>query len=157
MTWSTASEKNNSHFEIEKSFDGQNWTKLALFFGNGTTSAVSTYSFKDKENAALVYYRIRQVDIDGTATYTGVRVVKTTLSGKAKIYSSAKNNITIELGSNVSSNLSVTVVNLAGQVIAQKSFTSNNRISMDLMNSSGVHVVRVQDEKGLSQTQKIIL
>jgi uncharacterized repeat protein (TIGR01451 family) len=79
LTWSTASEKNNDHFEVERSFDGSSFAQIGSVAGHGTTSAASTYTLTDASVAAKangpVYYRLRQVDLDGTATYSPVRSV----------------------------------------------------------------------------------
>lgn len=79
LDWSTASEKNNQGFDVEASLDGQVFAKRGFVAGHGTSSAPLTYRFSD-ENAAqrgsLQYYRLRQVDADGTATYSPVRIVR---------------------------------------------------------------------------------
>jgi uncharacterized repeat protein (TIGR01451 family) len=79
LSWHTASEQHNDHFELERSFDGTHFTKIGQVAGHGTTSAASAYSFTDAGVAAQatgpVYYRLRQVDLDGTATYSPQRTV----------------------------------------------------------------------------------
>ena len=77
LKWTTASEQTNDHFEVERSLDGTAFTQLAKVAGHGTTSAASAYVFTDagigRRAAGPVYYRLRQVDFDGTATYSPVR------------------------------------------------------------------------------------
>jgi uncharacterized repeat protein (TIGR01451 family) len=79
LSWHTASEQHNDHFELERSFDGTHFTKIGQVAGHGTTSAASAYAFTDAGVAAQatgpVYYRLRQVDLDGTATYSPQRTV----------------------------------------------------------------------------------
>jgi hypothetical protein len=48
LNWGTAQEKDNSHFEIEKSADGRNWKNMAVVFGNGTTNDAHNYSYTDR-------------------------------------------------------------------------------------------------------------
>lgn len=159
LTWSTAQEKNNSHFEVEKSFDGRTWTVAGIVFGNGTTSNVSQYSFTDKENASVIYYRIRQVDQDDKAVYTAVKVIRGTEAQPAThIYSPAKNKVIVDLNKEMKSTLTVTVVNLNGQVIAQQSFSKPSyRIDMNVnAASSGMYVVRVSDNNGFAQASKVV-
>ena len=87
LTWATASEKNNDHFDIERSFDGTSFTQIGQVAGHGTTTAASAYTLTDANVAAkatgTVYYRLRQVDLDGTATYSPVRSVRFTASAAA--------------------------------------------------------------------------
>jgi hypothetical protein len=79
LAWLTASEVNNAYFDVERSFDGVAFAKLGTVAGQGTKTTATTYAFADqnigKQAASLAYYRLRQVDIDGTATYSPVRTV----------------------------------------------------------------------------------
>ncbi len=67
LTWQTASEFNSSHFDVEKSRDGENWQVLTTLSSAGTSNELITYQTAD-HNAidGNNYYRLRQVDIDGT-------------------------------------------------------------------------------------------
>jgi hypothetical protein len=89
LSWHTASEQRNSHFEVERSFDGTTFTAIGQVAGNGTTSTASAYSFSDAGVAfkatGPVYYRLRQVDTDGTATYSPLRTVSFTKAALAKL------------------------------------------------------------------------
>jgi uncharacterized repeat protein (TIGR01451 family) len=82
LTWSTASEANNDHFEVERSFDGTRFTKLDQVAGQGTTILRTAYAFTDAGVASkatgAVYYRLKQVDTDGKSSYSPVRTVSFT-------------------------------------------------------------------------------
>jgi len=68
-TWTTASEINNNYFVIERSQDGINFEAVGTKLGSGNSSVTLYYSFLDtKPLAGLSYYRLRQVDFDGTNT-----------------------------------------------------------------------------------------
>jgi hypothetical protein len=78
LTWKTASELNNSHFVVERSYDGRDFEAAAIVQGNGTTQNVITYNHNDNTielSQNTVYYRLRQVDFDGTKAYTPIRRV----------------------------------------------------------------------------------
>ncbi|MFT4737476.1 MAG: hypothetical protein ACI8QD_000482 [Cyclobacteriaceae bacterium] len=68
LNWSTATESFNSHFEIEKSRDGTSFTSIGIVNGHGTSAEVQTYRYMDREVTSS-YYRLKQVDFDGTAAY----------------------------------------------------------------------------------------
>lgn len=68
IDWSTASELNNDHFLLEKSTDGETFTTIATINGAGTTNQAQSYSYTDTKASAMNYYRLTQVDTDGTAT-----------------------------------------------------------------------------------------
>jgi hypothetical protein len=73
LTWQTLSEKNNKGFEIERSLDKSTWTQVAFIEGSGTTTNVREYSYSDYfENYSTLYYRFKQVDLDGSFTYSAV-------------------------------------------------------------------------------------
>ncbi|MBF9222815.1 T9SS type A sorting domain-containing protein [Hymenobacter ruricola] len=80
LKWATASEKNNDHFEVEASADGKAFGRIGTVKGHGSTTQPHDYQLVDKNltryAADVVYYRLRQVDQDGTASYSPVRNLK---------------------------------------------------------------------------------
>ncbi|MBD2713974.1 right-handed parallel beta-helix repeat-containing protein [Microvirga sp. STR05] len=89
LAWSTASEKNNDHFDVERSFDGRTFERVIQVRGQGTTSQTTTYTFTDanigSKYQGLVYYRLQQVDTDGTAVYSPVRTVSFAARAAAEV------------------------------------------------------------------------
>jgi hypothetical protein len=78
LTWATASEKNNAGFEVQVSSDGSHFRKLAFVSSkNGNATNTQNYNYLDTEaNKTVVrYYRLRQVDTDGTEDFSPVRAV----------------------------------------------------------------------------------
>ncbi len=78
LKWSTASEINNKGFEIEKKFNGA-WEMIGFISGSGSATERKNYSFTDKQISSngKVYYRLKQIDYDGTFKYsveTGVDI-----------------------------------------------------------------------------------
>ncbi|MBW7872439.1 MAG: right-handed parallel beta-helix repeat-containing protein [Ignavibacteria bacterium] len=70
LKWSTATEKNNNGFEIQRSVAGGEWTNLGFVKGQGTTVGITEYSFADNGLQPGKYsYRLKQVDYDGTFEY----------------------------------------------------------------------------------------
>jgi hypothetical protein len=79
LAWATASELNNVGFTVERSVDGQSFGAVGTVSGAGTSSTRHTYSLLDKQlpyGAASLYYRLRQLDADGSIRYSPVRVVQ---------------------------------------------------------------------------------
>ena len=71
LTWTTASELNNTGFDIEISEDGQNFTQIGFVPGNGTTQELNTYQFITSPLAANSYiFRLKQIDTDGKFSYS---------------------------------------------------------------------------------------
>lgn len=71
LNWSTASEINNSGFDIErKNTNSIEWTKIGNVIGNGTTNEVMNYSFSDlKLHSGTYNYRLKQIDYNGNYEY----------------------------------------------------------------------------------------
>lgn len=77
LSWSTASETNNSHFEIEKSTDGFNWNWINTTPGSGTTNQLNSYSYRDyNPSNSISYYRLSQVDYDGQKTTYDIQSIE---------------------------------------------------------------------------------
>ena len=76
LAWSTATETNNSHFVIERRSARANWAAIGTVRGNGTTTEMSRYAFTDRSAPAeAAYYRLRQIDTDGTDQVSTIRGV----------------------------------------------------------------------------------
>lgn len=78
LAWHTASEQNADRFEIERSTNATTFTRLGSLPAAGTSSAAHAYAFTDVKlpaGASTLYYRLNQVDLDGTSTYSPVRTV----------------------------------------------------------------------------------
>lgn len=76
IDWNTGAELNNSHFEIERSKDGNVFEKVGEVQGHGNATTTQSYQFTDPKVTELgvptLYYRLRQVDLDGAYTYSTV-------------------------------------------------------------------------------------
>lgn len=73
LSWVTATELNNSHFEIERSANRNEWVKIGEVRGNITTASPSEYSFLDESPlSGKQYYRLKQIDLDGTFEYSNI-------------------------------------------------------------------------------------
>jgi hypothetical protein len=71
LIWKTASETNNDYFEIQRSLDGLNYSYIGKVKGSGNSNEIKSYTFFDNySNPMILYYRLKQVDIDGTAVYS---------------------------------------------------------------------------------------
>ncbi|MEM1324942.1 MAG: SdrD B-like domain-containing protein [Bacteroidota bacterium] len=78
LTWATASELNNSHFELERSEDAKSFKPIDRIEGQGTILETTEYAYADEDviGGVVYYYRLKQVDIDGTTEYSDIRSVK---------------------------------------------------------------------------------
>ncbi len=75
LEWAVASEKDHDFFDIERSNDGVFFETIGRVTGRGTSNTAKVYQFTDNNPFSTTYYRLRQVDNNGTATYSPVVVV----------------------------------------------------------------------------------
>ena len=78
VNWTTAGEINNKHFEIERSYDGVHFIFAGQVAGNENSQQPIDYIFMDEDihnNQHTVYYRLKQVGLDGSNAFSGIRVV----------------------------------------------------------------------------------
>jgi len=78
LAWTTASELSSAYFGVERSLDGSRYEELGRVAAQGNKVSATSYAFRDAGLGALpagqpVYYRLRQVDLDGTLAYSPVR------------------------------------------------------------------------------------
>lgn len=73
LTWATASEQGNDYFIVEHSSDGIDFDALEKIEGAGTTQDITTYeAVDDRPYVGANYYRLQQVDMNGTFTYSNI-------------------------------------------------------------------------------------
>ncbi len=77
LEWATASEKNNSHFIVERSVDGRYFETLGKVNGAGNSTVMHQYRYTDDQPLrGISYYRIRQVDFDGQHSFSNVEMLR---------------------------------------------------------------------------------
>jgi hypothetical protein len=77
VTWATASEQNSSHFLVQRSGDGISFADVQRVNAQGTTAQHHAYQHLDVAPLpGISYYRLRQVDTDGSASYSPVVSVR---------------------------------------------------------------------------------
>jgi len=98
LSWATASELNNSHFVLEKSLDGKQFSKIGIVNGKGNSSSYQEYSYLDMDPYnGINYYRLKQVDYNGEFVYSKVAKVMVENIGTLQLIPNpAKNNFNIK-------------------------------------------------------------
>jgi hypothetical protein len=79
VDWTTSMEINCSRFVVQRSYDGNKFTDVETVAGNGTTNLMHSYSVNDNIysfTGAVVYYRLKQIDLDGKEIYSNIISLK---------------------------------------------------------------------------------
>jgi hypothetical protein len=93
LNWTTASEVNNFGFEIQKKLEGYNWTTIGFKEGYGTTHEKQFYSFSDFNiyKNEILFYRLKQIDFDGSFEYSKEIEVEIGIPYKYALYKNYPN------------------------------------------------------------------
>jgi len=132
LNWSTATEKNNSGFSIERKTPlDERWIEVGFVPGFGTTTERKSYSYTDVNLAMSSYsYRLKQIDFDGTVEYSNevfVEVGAPTNFALLQNYPNPFNpSTTIEFSIPEASNISIEVFNIVGELVASLANQSFN-------------------------------
>lgn len=86
IEWRTANEINSDYFEVERSSDGFNFEVIEEVAAAGNSIVEQSYLSIDKNPSELNYYRLRQVDLDGTYTYSDIIVLSVENGGKPVLF-----------------------------------------------------------------------
>jgi len=103
ILWTTASEKNNSHFDLQRKGDAAEFETITTVKGAGNTNTKQMYNYLDKNSPfKTTYYRLKQVDLNGKVDYSGTIAIKSNLNGKIVVF---PNPFTTEISLNVNETL----------------------------------------------------
>jgi uncharacterized delta-60 repeat protein len=149
LNWRTASEKNSARFEVERSLDGQEFTKIGELAGQDSKASPTDYSYLDPLSLLPAYpptryYRLRQVDLDGTASYSPVRAVTFPHSSipSFTFYPNPAHAAVTVAG--IAAGTQVEVFDAVGRVVAQATADASGTAQLALPGGlpAGVYVVR---------------
>lgn len=154
LNWATASEKNNDRFDVQRSATGEAFETIGSVKGNGNSTVAHEYSFVDKQPlTGLAYYRLKQVDNDGTIAYSPVAVAKGPRTEAMAFPNPSEGQITLaaDLGP-----VTYRVYNNLGQSILHGQATGGERLNvsglpkgpffLELTSSNGRTIQRLMHE-----------
>ena len=161
LVWSTETEVNSSHFEIQKSINGNEWTGIAKISSSGNSSSHKNYQYLDLEGGKA-FYRIRQVDIDGHDVYTAVKT--TACNNRAvsvTVYPTpAKNKVTVALNTDRNFKTDLQILDASGRIVYKQSAVINkgvNNIQMDVRTLAAGEYILVSSDPSIIINKKIII
>src|SRR5579862_2842805 len=114
-------EKDNNHFDLERSSDGINFEKVGTVVGSGTTTLLRNYEYTDDIEglSGIIYYRLKDVDNDGSFGYSKIvalRVVGSSLTASFSVYPNPfESSLKVLVNSNSANEAIINLINTAGQ------------------------------------------
>ncbi len=157
IKWSTASENNSMHFEVESSVDAFNWKVIAVVDAAQFSTSLIDYAILH-EGAAREknYYRLKQVDTDGAYEYYSIIYSDcgSDLDGAPIIFPNpSKNNFTIDFGgSGMKGIVQLTLVSMEGKEISNRQLNLGEGVSTFQINNlelqPGLYLIKMTDVTG---------
>ncbi|HEY6437173.1 MAG TPA: T9SS type A sorting domain-containing protein, partial [Ignavibacteriaceae bacterium] len=178
LEWQTASETNNSGFEIEKTSPipspyqggsgeaGRGWDMIGFVPGYGTTTERHHYSFNDENvSSGLNQYRLKQIDFDGTFSYSNTVQVEIIAPSEFQLYQNYPNpfnpSTLISYQIPISSNVTLKIYDALGKEVAilvnenKPAGTYDVEFNASIL-PSGVYFYQIKADNFL-QTKKMLL
>lgn len=166
LKWTTATETNLSHFVVERSTDGVNYTDAGIVFALGNTTEQSSYNLADNLSgitSSIVYYRLRSIDNDGKNSLSEVRIIR--------LNKTSSHTISIQTYPNpVTTDLRITIpadwqnkkvvyeaISLGGQVLKRVEMANSSQTEVMGVSSlaPGMYIIRVTCQ-GQTAQQKVV-
>lgn len=131
LKWATSEEVSNDHFEVERSPDGLRFDLLTQIPGAGNSSIAKTYHFEDVAPLPHSYYRLKQVDYDGTFSYSRIIFLKSqdATAGYQLFPNPVSQTLTL---SGVKKPVDILITNKMGGVILQRKTGADEKVRFDL-------------------------
>lgn len=170
LHWATATEQNNTGFEVQHSNDGFNFDKAGFVNSkavNGNSSFELNYYFADIAFAkSNNYYRLKQIDKDGKFTYSNIVLLndkKAPSAGTVSISPNpVKNILNIKIASANNNSTVLSVLNISGTVMFTRSAVTSNgetTLQLDVSHlSAGNYFLKIISVDGkINEVRKIII
>jgi len=146
LNWTTLTEQDNDYMAVERSRDGQHFTEIGRVDGVGNSYQEQQYTFTDRSPATDNYYRLRQVDTDGTVTYH--RIVYQAFQGIVAELKAWPNPVSNQLYLQAAGEQAkITLLDMNGQVLRQWTQQLSSDLPVDVQSlAAGSYLLNVKTE-----------
>jgi len=143
LNWTTQTETANSHFVVERSTDGRAFEVLGEIAGAGDSFEEQSYFFTDEfALSGTNYYRLRQVDLDGTETLSEVREVTISALDQLSVF---PNPATDQLSVKGFTSGPVRVLDLQGRTVISQNISAFETLKISEL-PSGIYLLQAGKE-----------
>jgi hypothetical protein len=158
LTWKTASEQNTDYFEVQYSYDAKEFIAIPDHIpAAGNSADLRTYNFIHADFAPYVYYRIKQVDLDGKYDYSAIKLAKRA-AGPSFVVNvfpipmQEDNLLHVSAKGIDKSAMSITMTDITGKVIRHLSYIPSSESIKESFDMSpltpGLYFIEVQNGQG---------
>jgi hypothetical protein len=128
LSWTTASERNNQYFNVERCGDDQKFSVIAEIKGHGNSAERRNYTFTDdalNSSTNTVYYRLRQTDFDGKTSFSKTVSVSVNSKNALKVYPTLAHKGDF-LRLETSGITTIEVVDMNGKIVKRRTNSANS-------------------------------
>lgn len=155
LAWATASEENSKGFDIERSTNASDWTKIGFVASQSPETGSASrldYDFTDASvRKGISYYRLKMVDHDGTFAYSQIRSLRVEGGDQHLVYPNPVADGKLTIGVSAPGPYRVEVNNLAGARVMQLRLENQHQLDVrDL--AKGIYILRIVSVNGEAQT-----
>lgn len=157
LDWATATESNNSHFEVQHSLNGKDFKKIKEIKGAGTTQVRQDYSYEHRQAVGGVhYYRLKQIDFDGHFDYS--TIVTVSVNAPKAQYSLFPNPVREQLVIQTATGETPTRVQLFNQIGQEIriDYSKEEQIKLPTNIQNGLYILQFE-LSGQTFTEKLIV
>lgn len=156
LDWATANEQNAKEFRVQRSLDGNSFSDIGTVAAAGNSNNTNTYSFTDKNidrlNSSVMYYRLRQVDLDNNYRYSSI--IRLTYKEKEARHSivypnPASTMVTITVGDKKLIGTVAAVFDMNGKLLENFTITSESQTFDISKYMNGIYLIRLENKETL--------
>jgi len=163
LSWKTANEVNTTSFEVERSTDARNYTKIGTVAAAGTSASDRSYSFTDRNitklGSSAIYYKLKMKDADGKFTYSNV--VPLTINSKTSVVllypNPVKESATLMMSVDKKERIIYSISDNAGRVLRSEKVNltaGSNTINIKVNElAAGVYTLTIQGDQTKERVQ----
>lgn len=163
LKWLTPNDYVGKRYEVEKSADGRYFRSFRSFVSGSTPLLGNQVIYHPgTEDKNKIYFRVRQIEADGSSKYSAIRyVVLDPLPSAMRLFPTLiSNSFNIQLPTNGKADYKVTILSTSGQVVQVAEFSKTNflRVDIDKKLTTGMYFVTVLNKQTMvSQQSKIMV
>ncbi len=155
LFWETSAEEDNQGFHVERSLNGENWSRIGYLEGAGNSELGDNYQFDDTSPLnGQNFYRLMQEDFDGDFSYSRVIVIdRIAAEGALSAFPNPVNGLFVLAGPTEAGE--VTILSSSGRVVKRiTNYAAGNSISLAGL-ASDVYLVKFQNKETSSVTRVV--
>lgn len=163
LRWTTVSEQNASHFNLQRSLDGYTWETIESVPAKGNSSVENNYEVIDTKSENIVYYRLHQMDFDGkekifnTISVNCAKEIENTVT---VVPNPIKNNFVVNITSTRIGTANMQIVDLSGKIVYTEIINLTKGSNMLFVNdaglASGIYMLNIESTTDRFHPVKLI-